>query len=120
MIEQQRARLYAQIRDAQAKLEQLQTIPQADTYKHGDAVRVKVMPRYTSVDEYVYVFLKIQAEPQHESHWYFTGELYGRRNRHERWAKWETIVSWLISDVELVSWEDLAPKDNDLDMPALG
>ncbi len=110
-VEQQRSALYAQIRDAQLKLDQLGRIPAADDYAHGTVLKLRVLPRYARDEELVYVFLKVQAEAAHAAHWYFTGSLFGRnRNHHERWVAWDTLVYWLMHDVELVSWDELTPK----------
>ncbi len=108
--------LRRQIEDAEAKLRLLEMIPTRDDFAHGTAVRVVVRPRYGNSDPLTYLLLKIIDENVtghgDKERWYFTGSLSGRGNSGgSKYCRWDQLVSWLVNDVVLESWEILVPLD---------
>lgn len=118
-VDNARHALRRQIDDAQEKLRTLENMPSRDDYEDGSVVRVVVRPRYGGDEPLTYVFLKVvdlEGARRHgiDAHrWYFTGVLAGRgHTTHNQVGhmRFDQLVSWLVSDVELLRWTEMTPK----------
>jgi hypothetical protein len=106
-----RASLERTIREAQAKIASLEPIPSLDTYQHNDVIRLTVQERYAGGNEHVVVFVKkvvTEGNGKGET-WHYTGTLFGQRNGNGH-VTWPDLISWCVSHVELLKWEDMVPK----------
>jgi hypothetical protein len=116
-IAARRAELERQIASAQRSLENIQSVPTDDVYKHGTIIRAEIS--YGSGDVTTYVFLKIISEELDVVRWYHTGQIShnptsrggGRRGDDTFFVSWREFQTWLIDRGRVVeSWEILEPR----------
>jgi hypothetical protein len=99
------------IEEAEAKLRELEALPRVDDFPHGTVVRVTVAKRHGDDTPIVYALLKVipdGSNPNDTDHkWYYSGAPLDRRARGNGWMRWDEVVSWLVHDVRIVSWEEM-------------